>query len=515
MEYYTKDPHTGVRMQVPICDRRGTTELSADFSLPDYRPEIKRLLRVRATVLPPDKYVGAGNADFSGSMEYTILYAGNDGGLYCVTETGEYQFSVPMEVTSDIDLNEGMICDVDLATENVTGRVAAPRKISVRCRLRSHVRMYATRVLEESVSGAPQDSIQRLSGQTSCARVFVGTGEPMQLGDEIVCDTSGTGDLRVIGAEGHVFVNEAVAGSGVVNCRGEVCLKLLCAQDESTAPPTPLFRRIPFTQSIPTDGAEVNCDACADGACHGINVTVEDGKILCDVSVRLRAHAQRNDLLPFTRDVYSTSAAGEAHYTACVSSQAIKCLNGNFSLNTALTAEEAGIRSGASVIDVSILPTVTSVECEHGKYYLNGTCRVHLVLAEGEEISAQELEIPYRYETDGTADTVTEYDATVTPISCRARADGERVGIDAELAVSLCLRGEVRFETVCEATFKEPINRGGAVYTICYPSREDTLWSVAKRYHRPVSTVAEINTLAGAPAADAPDSLAGVSYLLV
>lgn len=515
MEHFMKEAHTGVRMQVPICDRRGLTELSADFSLPDYQPEIKRLLRVRATVLPPDKYIGAGNADFSGGIEYSILYSGNDGALYCTNEVGEYQFSVPLEMTSDIDPNDGLTCDVELVPEAVTGRVAAPRKISVKCRLRTHVRLYGTRFLEESVTGAPQDSIQRLCGQAECARVFVGVGEPLQLGDEILCDTQTAGDLRVVCAEGHVFVTEATAGSGVVNCRGEVCLKLLCAQEESTAPPTPLLRRIPFTQSVPTEGAEVNCDAVADGVCHDLHVTVEDGRILCEVSVRLRTRAQRNESISFTRDIYSTSAGCEPHYTACVASRALKCANGNFSVNTALTAEEAGIKPNANVVDVSLQPTVTAVESEHGKFYLTGRCRVHLVLSDGEEISSQELELPFRYETDGSDEKVTEYDASLSPISCRARADGERIGIDAELAVCLCLRTETRFEMLSEAKFGELCNRPGAVYTICYPSRDDTLWSVAKRYHRPVAAVADVNALMGAPAADSPDSLSGISYLLV
>ena len=515
MEHYQKETHSCLRMQVPLCDRSGLTELSADFSLPDYLPEIKRLLRVRATVLPPDKYIGAGNADFTGAIEYAILYSDNEGALYCVTENGEYQFGVPLETVADIDLNDGMTCDADIVPETVSGRVAAPRKVSVKCRLRTHVRLYGTRCLEESVSGAAHDSIQRLCGQAEAARIFIGTGEPLQLGDEILCDTQNAGDMRVISTEGQVFVNEAVAGSGVVNCRGEVCLKLLCAREDSTALPTPLLRRIPFTQSIPTDGAEVNCDACADGVCHNMHVTVEDGKILCEVSVSLRARALRNESISFTRDIYSTSAVCDPRYISCTTTRALKCGNGNFSLNSSFTAEEIGVRSGMSVMDVTLTPTVTSVEADHGKYYLNGRCRAHLILSDGEEISTQELELPFRYETEGSTENVTEYSAAVTPISCRTRADGERIGLDAELAVCLCLRTESRFDMLSEAKFGESVNRAGAVYTICYPAREDTLWSVAKRYHRPVSTVFEINSLSGAPAADAPDSLAGVSYLLV
>ena len=68
---------------------------------------------------------------------------------------------------------------------------------------------------------------------------------------------------------------------------------------------------------------------------------------------------------------------------------------------------------------------------------------------------------------------------------------------------------------ICDASLGDEVSTTGAFCTICYPSREDTLWSVAKRYRRSVDAVAEINSLAGAPSADSPESLAGVRYLLV
>ena len=42
-----------LRLQLPLCDKTVTSEVAGDFSLPDYQPEIKRLLRVSATVQPP------------------------------------------------------------------------------------------------------------------------------------------------------------------------------------------------------------------------------------------------------------------------------------------------------------------------------------------------------------------------------------------------------------------------------------------------------------------------------
>ena len=518
MDNYIKIEAGGARIRDLLCDRQSVTDVTGDFSLPDYQPEVKRLLRVTATVSPPDKYIGAGNVDLSGMIDYCILYAGNDGALYSVTQGQEYQISIPLERTSEFELGDGLVCDVDVASDMVTGRVLAPRKLSVKCRLRSHARFYGTRYLEESISGGGENGIERLRGSAECARIFVGLGEPLQLGDEIICESQDD-DLRVISAEGQVFVTEAVAGSGCVNCRGEVSLKLLCAHEGMTGADAvkTFWRRIPFAQAVSVDGTEVNCDACAHGVCSDINVTVEDGRILCELGIRLTARAARNEVVPYTRDVYSTTSKCESRYRTGTLPVAGKCRVGNFSLGTTLSLEEAGIRAGLDLVDVSAFPTVTAMEIEKGKTLLTGKCRIHAILF-GEELVAQEFEVPFRYETEALlcdGEKLCDYHATVAAISCKTRLDGERIGVDAELAVSLFARSEKEIRMLTDASFGEAIPRSDATYTICYPSREDTLWSVAKRYNRPVSVIFERNGLSGAPAADSLESLAGVNYLLV
>ncbi len=514
MDQYNKEARGGVSIQIPIFDKQQVSELGVDFSLPDYQPEIKRLLRVRATVLPADKYIGTPTVELSGRIEYAILYTGNDGALYRTTQFGEYQVSCPFEMPQELDLNAGLLCDADTVCDSVIARVAAPRKISVKCRLRSRVQLFGCGVCENVISSR-DGRVERLCGRALSGRRFFGIGEPLELGDEILCDTQ-NGALRVISAEGEVFINDTIAGSGVVNCRGEVCLKLLCCRDEDDAMPGVQTRRIPFSQTVVTDGVEVNCDACANGVCSDIGVTVEEGRILCEMKVILRTHAQRNEEIEYTRDVYSTLSECEVDYRERSFAHALRSVNGNFSLNHTVSVAEAGIRPEARVVDICAVPSVTALENEHGKYRLLGRCRCQLILSDGEEMSLQEIEVPFRYECEGTRDAVKDYDASVSVIACRARVDGERVSIDAELAVMLSTRGEQVLRMVSEASFGEPVKCvGAAAYTICYPSKEDTLWSVAKRYRRSIDDVVRDNHLSETALADSKDSLAGIRYLLV
>lgn len=513
MDNYIKKRDTDVRMQTVMSDRVVGTELTSDFSLPDYQPEIKRLLRVRVTLSPPDCYVGAGQVELSGEVNYSMLYVGGDGALYAVSQSDEYRFTTPIEMSSEIDVGEGVLCDVDTVADATSGRVLAPRKVSIRCRLRSRVRVLGEGRPETKIQGAPEESLERLCGRVEVGRSFVGVSETVQLGDEILCDAE-AGDLRVIDAEGTVFISEATAGSGAVSCRGEVSLRLLTCREGGDALPTVQQRRIPFQESVEVDGAEVNCQATVSGVCKDISVTVEEGRILCDVGVKLTARAQRNETLELIRDIYSTAAEGEVKRREYRTPRALRCINGNVSVGSTMPLSEVGIRSGAELVDLSLIPTVVSVQSENGKTVLTGRARCQAILCEGGEYSTQELELPIRYEFEGS-EQILDYDAALGVISCRGRIDGERIGVDAELSVALCLRGETHFSMLCEANFDTPVRQKGAVYTVCYPSREDTLWSVGKQYHRSVNALSRMNALANAPAADSPDSLAGVKYLLV
>ena len=505
---------TTVRMQAPLGERQIVTELSEDIELPDYQPEIKRLLRVEANVSPAEVYIGAGNVECTGTVDYSILYSGADGMLWCATPSGAYRYTFPVELPADFDAGEGLICDTASQPENVSGRVTAPRRLTLRCRLRTRAQLWGTRVMPDPTEQLP--GIQRLTEARDCARLFLGAGEPFTVGDEILCDPR-DGDVRVISAGGQVFVTEAAAGSGTVDCRGEVCLRLLCCHD-GTGEVYPVLRRVPFAQTVEMEGVEVNCEATATGHLGDLRVTVGDGRIVCDAAVSLAVRATRNETVSLLRDAYATGSECEAVTRTLRIPVALRTVLGNFTVGHTAALEDAGMRPGMQVIDADGTVTMGETECARGKYVLTGKCRFRLITVADGDWSVQEIEVPVRYSVEGAGHedcpvAATEADACV--ISCRARADGEKLVLDAEIAVSGTLRGEEPAPVLSELTPGAAWQMPGAVYTVCYPAKDDTLWRVAKRYHVPVSELIAKNALAQAPAADAPDSLAGVRYLLV
>ena len=78
MERYREDSSRGGYLQIPVCDKSIAGEMSGDFTLPDYHPDIKRLLKIGACILPSSSYVGGNGACYEGGILKT---ASRDGSL--------------------------------------------------------------------------------------------------------------------------------------------------------------------------------------------------------------------------------------------------------------------------------------------------------------------------------------------------------------------------------------------------------------------------------------------------
>ena len=518
------------RVMLPLCDRTVTTDISGDFSLPDYQPEIKRLLRIRASVLPAGKYCGINEIDVNGGINYFVLYTGNDDKLYCAPLSTEYSFSVPLD-GGDFS-SEDMLCLCNTEVDSATGRVTAPRRLNIKSRLKSNVKAYA-----DTTPGGAYDSdsltpgsIERLIGSLDSCRILSAIGEPLQLADDIIPDIR-NGNMRVVCAEGEVFVSGTGAVQGGVTCRGELNLKLMLSpvydeqeeQEQAVVSadtlPTVITRKIPFSQTIEIDGADVGYDSYAYGSCSELSVEIDEGHIHVEAGVILEVTAQKNETVSYVKDMYSTRHSCDCKYKDISTESAVRCINGNFTQSDSLPLSESGIDPAARIIDVSGDAVIEGATVDEERCVITGKSRYHLILCRDGEYSFAEIELPFRYETEG-APSGSVCHGTVTVMTCRARMDGERVGIDAELAPALRIFKKQNITMLTDAEFKdggadEALTRRRGEYVVCFPSDEDTLWSIAKKYHSPMATLSVANSLSGTASPDSRESIEGIRYLIV
>ena len=513
MEKYNSTENTRRLIKSCVCDKRVTKELSLDFTLPDYQPEIKRLLRIGAEVLFPQSSFGMNDCEFSGEVDYYVTYLGSDNQMYCAPLSAEYRISIPIEDSRGLSYDG----DANISCEFVSGRVTAPRKISIRSRLVAQSNIFNNIALENEFSdGADPSCALRLEGQIMAAVIEKGESQMVSLSDEIIPDRR-AGDLRVVCAEGRAFVGETQIQSGSVNCKGDVYIKLIICADEGDVPYT-LSRKIPFSISVPVANAEAGCSACARGCVRELTVTVEEGRIDIEAGVSVCATVGLNKPVAYTKDMYSTLCNTSCDYFSPEVLTVKGGVNTNLSLGETRTLEELKLSSDIALVDTSATAMIESTEIVDSKAKLSGIIKYALLLYRDGEYTPTEMEFPFIYTTD-VKDGTDMIVADCGVITSRGRIDGERMGLDSEVYISMSFYGKEKINALTALHFGELVKRDNGKITVYYPSGSDSIWSVGKRYNVSADKLISDNKqslkLNTDTSLDSHESLAGAHHLII
>lgn len=468
---------------VPICEKGASTEVTCEHVLPDYEEEIRRLLRVNVTVLPPQNYVGGGNASFAGSLRFDLWYLSPEGKLCMAKVTEGYELSSPLEKDADVDYSDEIAAFCDVLCESVNSRVLAPRKLSLKCRLRGRVRAYGRSLLTEQMNGDfSPEGLERLVETADAAFFASALSEELEASDEL--ETGRTGELRILGGEGTVQVSQAQCEDGAVLCRGDLLLRILAESGEGS--PYVLRATLPFSERIEGDGFRDGMSARAFGSIRDLELDESEGKVNVNASFRLAAEAQENLGVPYTRDLYSTTRTTEAVFAQKSYPHAAACRMGNFTQSLYEPMEKYGLESGAEILDLSARATAESVICDRGRWALVGESRMELLVLTDGEYRCVEIPVPFRYEFEAPCGEVESFFAELHMTGGRARLDGGKLSLDCEMGVSLRLCLLHKAQMLRSVNFGEHVTESGDC-VVCFPRGGDTLWEIAKRYHTPLA----------------------------
>lgn len=484
---------TNTTIYLPICDKVVTAEAGCDYAMPDYQPEVRRLLRVKTTLLPIASYVGGGKAEIAGTVRYDVLYSAGDGALYSATFSENYQMSAPLAADADVDYSDELPAFCEPEIELVTGRVTAPRRLSVRCRVKGRIKVFGRhRLLERIVGEVSEGSIQRLGGECLGATLTRPAADTFTLTEELSCE--GQGDIRAVMGETSFFVSETVPSADGVGCRGEAHVKVIACREEDGTPVI-LTAKSPFSITIPADGFTPDTDCRVRVCATETTCTVgEDGRVTVDVSATAVAEGQRNIPVHYTADLYSTERTDVATLETYRFPRAERCFTGNFTQSVYEPQTSFGLAPDAEVLDADAAPTVTGLSFEKGKWVVTGDTRISLLSKEGGEYAAHEISLPFRYETDGEGGTPVLSAVEVTPTVTKTRTESGRLSLECEMAVTARVAVEESIEALCRVEFQEPVKKPTEM-VVAFPERGESLWSVAKRYHAPVGELARKNAL--------------------
>ncbi len=502
-------------------------EAVGDYTLPDYQPEIRRLLHIRTEVLPAGRYMAEGKAEFAGNLTHVLLYADAEGKLACVTLDADYDFSIPLPEGEEIDVS------VYTTAEPTVCRLAGPRKLSLRTRLKNELHLYRESPVSPVVRGMGSEkdtaSLERVNLHMETMSVAHGSCGAFTLTATVPVDGPCQGQ-EVIWAGGHLQVSECRMQEGGCLCRGHAWVRALLSGAEGQAPYA-VREKIAFEQMVPLTGKGERAACMASGRLLLTEATLlpggEEGGSSLTFTARaeLDATAIRPRTACPTGDLYSTDYQMTCSYRTAKATRACGMGGGFYTVSASRPRTECEAEQAVALVDTDGRVELQSVQVERGRAVVSGRVLATVIFAGAEEgrapLGTAEVPIPFRIETDlhPTPGSTPRFDCRGELIAARARLEPSAVTVDAELALTLSAFEEENCRILKEAEPDGSLpveHRGNRLYVV-YPQEEDTLFSLGAHYHKSRASLAEQNGLGEGVLSTShlTASLDGVHHLLV
>ncbi len=490
----------------PVYTGSGDCDLSYDYAFPDYIPDVRRLMYTSVRCKPISWYPNGSRISYEGEVAVTVLFAGEQGKI------GSASFSVPMNGEIDCGVfPEGTAVSLTPVCETATTRLLNPRKLNVRM----HVKTEVSAVAEVSVS--PKFGGNHTVEDEACLEVDtmqlqgmhllhfeepeISVSEDAELDatmpaiSEILCC-----NIMVIPGESRISKEQLqVSATAYMNCA-------YLTEDGKTAI---VSRKFPISATIDVIGAPDSAACFVRTAVDTIKTNVEvnengESKIIeLDFTYAVSVDCAYNTPTSAIRDAYSTKYEYHTQYMSQTMYSLSRMIFGNFSVNESVTRQQAGADSAKELCyaDVQLRPAAVTVDSDRKKLVMEGTSDLSLIATGDDGLMPIKFSVPYRYETDGSdLDQNALIHSMVSPCNLRVRLDSGNVYVDFEVMVEAMIVHKTPIYIAEEISFdsdKLLCDAHRAPMTLYYPTRGESVWEIAKKYHTTRQAITAANHMNG------------------
>ncbi|MBQ9975903.1 MAG: hypothetical protein IJP16_05280 [Clostridia bacterium] len=466
----------------------GSVRLEDEIILPDYCPDVVRLIRMEALPCVDKETVwlqdGALSVEVTGRVEVCLLYTDGE-------DTSSYAYSIPFTHTFKKDIGRGIKVSPDSLTAFVmplptvtSPRVLSPRRVLARCDIRLSCEVMGNAVYD---AFDPCDDIARLEldrRESTVSRLVGSVRREFCLKQEVKLPSTLPSVARVLSCRTVMGVDSVHPSSDSAAVFLTASFNVLYVAEESGA-------LVSFTQPVEVR-EELSVDDCSESSVCRVRACVGgcETKILSDSFGESRVISLE---LPYTLDMavlenIETGFIGDVYGVGCkatcecVSEEAL-CFVGSLCESTSFREKVMLKTDAEEVTGVSAEVCVKGV----GEDWVDLTLDISAVaLSDGAPCGSISESLDMRVSVN-IPDSIREAtgegawcDAVVIPSFVDATASQGALEVSGELVCQAQVWKCFPVEFASSVEFSERDTTEGCVFY--YPSEEDTLWTVGKRY---------------------------------
>lgn len=496
MEFNLKKVSVG--SPVTLLDTVAEQPVDIDFTLPDYCPDIEKILRCKISPKIYNRSLSGGQLQLDGTAVVSVLYTSSDKSAVRVCEqTVPFNASFPVK-----ECPEDYSVSVSARCEYVNCRALSKRRLSIH----GAFSLYADIIGKGSLSlysPCDAENVEFNSIDTEISELTAVCGECFNISDDIYIKGKPPVEL-ILDSEVSANITETKQIPDKLMLGGELNVKILYLSDIENSSINQVDCAIPFSQVVDCAGVREDTELCV-----GLNVMSCDVRLKSDIlsenplvsveaKLSVNALGYSNLNIPVVLDAFSTEYFSELEKSVVNIPTKYSVLSDVFMHKSTVSLGESSI---GEIVDFRAKYCPQAPLINGNTVNLSGKLTV-CILAYDDNHELVYLErsadINYPIELSENYNTVNSFNSSIVSVSYRI---GEKNDIELRAEMKYCITlSEITPKSIVSAvklSEDNPLPDKKTALILYYAETGEKVWDIAKCYGTSVKSLYEENNLGG------------------
>lgn len=477
-----------------VLDSTLEQAIEYDFILPDYCPDIMRILKCNVTPVISSCQAVADKLVTEGYALIKVLYTPEgEKGIRCAD--CKMPFSKSCDIKGGTDVT--MSIDVQGKCDYVNCRAVNQRRLDIRGALSIKVKVSAPKK-EEVLSGCEGVELRKAVARSS---IMVASAQrPFTVREELELPESKAAVGFIVRSSATVLMDDFKVIPGKIITKGQADLHILYAAEGAEDAFDAMDFTIPVSQIVDLEGVgeETRCDVSFSVG----NVSVEvkpdiDGEMRlleAEIALVCTSRAYEDMDLALITDAYSTQYEAKVTGRKLCFERLENLLDDSFTCKKSIQAPDEGV---SSIMDLWCDIQSQNVRIEEGTATVTGNLEIDYLgrNLEGDCIYYDRLE-EFSYSCKVPMEDSILFTPSLTVRGVSYTLAGDQIDVRCEIGVQGSVISQRSENTINDIVLNEDAPKAkddDSALVIYYGDAGEELWDIAKRYNTSVAAILEEN----------------------
>lgn len=485
-----------MRISEPVFDTAAEHPVENDVVLPDYCPDIARVLKTEASASVDKKTFENRRLTAEGVFAVKIIYIADNS-----SSIRSFTYETPFSHEFDTgDACENPVIQTGAKVGYLSCRSVGPRRLQIRASVSVSAKLWCERD-EEFISDCDDERVEVLRRQVRAANLVGAAEKPFRVEEELELGYGKPAIAAVIRCNATAVVQDYKVIANKVIAKGELLLHTLYSPDLSDSKLETMDHTVPVSQIVDLQGVDENCICQVRFTAPDIKVEPaqdnegENRRLLLSANVNAQVSARRTKDFNVITDAYSPAFEMELDRKPLPVEFVADNVRSNESVRMTMDAPENAV----SISDCTARAEITGVRIANRSAAVSGEMSVSLMAADeqGGPLCLEKT-LPFSVSEELHAEAPNlRFDPDVTVLAVSASLAGGRAELRVDCLVSGLVFGSSSENVVSGMALDENSPKAGnrRALTLYFADQGERLWDIAKRYDTSMDAIRRENSL--------------------